>query len=413
MKLKKAALLFSSGTFLSRVTGLLRDVGTAAVFGASAPLAAFMVAFRFSNLLRRVLGEGPLASSFIPHYEALKKEGLEKVFFGDMFATLSLVTGSIVVLGELLMWPFRETQIVHLTMLMLPGLYFICLSGLSSAYLHTEKRFFLSGISPAVFNLVWIVSLVFVKSVEALAMVVVLAFACQFVLTSFAGLSLTRIYEITPFSKEVRRVLMPFGLGILGIAASQINSALDPLFARKALLEGPAYLWYAIRIYQLPIALIGIALSNALLPALSKADERGALVKEGLFTMLFLMGLSTIGLFAFGGWIVEILYHHGNFTSEGVLLTKWCLWAYAVGLIPSGLVLVLAPMHFARKSYKAPALISVVTVAVNIALNSVFVFVFKWGAFSVALATSASAYVNLGLLLISEYAPRIRKLAQR
>ncbi|MCH9615049.1 MAG: Lipid II flippase MurJ [Chlamydiia bacterium] len=412
MKLGKAALLFSSGTLFSRLTGLLRDVGTAAVFGASAPLAAFMVAFRFSSLLRRVLGEGPLSSSFIPHYEELKKGNGEQAFFGDMFATLSLVTGAIVILGELVMWPFREAQIVHLTMLMLPGLYFICLSGLSSAYLHTEKRFFLSGIAPALFNVVWIVSLVFVRRVETLAVVVVLAFAAQFVMTSFVSFPLTLV-SLRPFSRDVRCILAPFGLGILGIAAAQINSALDPLFARAAMLEGPAYLWYAIRIYQLPIALIGIALSNAILPALSRTSAKGKLVKEGVLMMLLLMSLATLGLFVFGGWIVELLYHHGNFSTEAARLTKWCLWAYAVGLIPSGLVLILAPAHFARKSYKAPAVISVITVSVNIALNSLFVFGLGWGAFSVALATSASAYINLALLVISEYGLGIRKLVRR
>lgn len=398
MKLGKAAFLFSSGTVFSRLTGLFRDIGTAAVFGTTPALAAFMVAFRLSSLLRRVLGEGPLSSSFIPHYEELKKTGGETAFFSDLFATLSLVTAALVVLGECLMWPFREAQIVHLTMLMLPGLYFICLAGLSSAYLNTEKRFFLSGISPALFNVVWIISLLFVRNVEALAVVVVIAFAAQFACTVCFALPLV-FSSMKPFSKEVRRILVPFGLGILGIAASQINSALDPVFARVASLEGPAYLWYAIRLYQVPLALIGIALSNALLPALARAKDRNRLMRDGVKNMLIFMGAATVSLFLFGGWAVEILYHHGQFHESSVVATKWCLWAYSLGLIPAGLVLVLAPSFYVQKSYKTPALISVATVSVNVALNSLFVYGFGWGAFSVALATSASAYVNLILLV--------------
>lgn len=396
-KLKKAAIHFSSGTLLSRMTGLVRDLATAFVFGTSPEIAAFLVAYRFANLMRRLFGETPLSSSFIPHFEGLKKKNPEiaQRFYHDFFLSFGVVLIGVICIGELVLWLLPwYSQIVDLTMLMLPGLYFICLFGLNNAYLQCENRFFYAGFAPAIFNAVWVVGLFFMRSVHSLAVVVVIAFFLQWAFTLPKAIS----FRARPFSRHVRKILWPFMLGILGIGASQINSAIDPLFARFASLEGPAYLWYAIRMQQLPLALVGISLSTVILPAMSRSDDKATIINTGLKDAFFLLFPATLAIFVLGGPGVNLLYGRGQFSGASALHTTHVLWAYGLGLIPMGFSLLLSSYHYAQKNYRAPAISSAIAVGTNITLNALMIFVFHWGAISVALATSISAFINCLIL---------------
>jgi putative peptidoglycan lipid II flippase len=192
----------------------------------------------------------------------------------------------------------------------------------------------------------------------------------------------------------------PLSLGLLGIAAGQLNSALDPLFAIWADAEGPAYLFYAIRIQQLPLALFGIALSGALLPAISRAVKRGetkecrTLLQSGLSQSLKLMIPCMAILLLLGPHMVAFLFARGNFSAVAVQGTSGCLLGYSFGLIPMTLVLVQAPACYAEGNYRVPSLLAVASVLVNIVLNALFVGVFGWGAESVAWATAISSWGN-------------------
>lgn len=159
------AARFFSGTMISRLSGLLRDVTMAACFGATPFVAAFMIAFRLTNLLRRVLGEGAMQSAFIPEFEGVRQEEPRKgaLFFRDLVTALSLLLVALVLLGEgiglflLHILPAESDwrEVTELTMLSLPALLFICLYGLFSALLQCEKRFFLPSVAPVFFNLIW------------------------------------------------------------------------------------------------------------------------------------------------------------------------------------------------------------------------------------------------------------------
>ncbi len=426
--LTKGALSFFCGTLFSRVTGLIRDVSMAFFLGSTPLLAAFMVAFRFANLFRRLLGEGPLPSGFVPQFEAIRKDQPREgaVFFRDVFSSLFVVLLGVIVLLELCLFglihsgllSMSSLEIVELTMLMLPGILFICLYGISSALLQCEKKFFLPSFAPLFFNLVWILSVWLFRdknsslAVYALSIAVVVGFCFQFsVLVPAiwrymrAFLSLKELAKCSLFSKDVRSMASPFILGVMGIAGTQINTALDAVFARCASLEGPAYLWYAIRIEQLPIALFGVALSSALLPPLSRAlsvNDLG-LFKE-LFNFSFYKTLAfmlpcTVALFVLSCSGVNLLYGRGGFSEEATLQTVYCLWGYGVGLLPSIFVLLMAPAFYSRKDYKTPMRAVIFSVLVNVFLNALFVFVFKWGAFSISLATSLASWCNLVFLV--------------
>jgi putative peptidoglycan lipid II flippase len=162
------------------------------------------------------------------------------------------------------------------------------------------------------------------------------------------------------FSAELRKIVIPMFLGVIGIGAMQVNSALDAIFARFASLEGPAYLWYAIRIQQFPLALLGVALSSALLPSLSRSSERGewgnfrTLLLSSLVKCFSLMLPAAAVLLVLGSSIVNLFYGHGDFSQIATHETLLCLWGYSLGLLPAAGILLLAPAFYAQKDYKTP-----------------------------------------------------------
>lgn len=397
-----------AGTALSRVTGLLRDIAMAASFGSSAEIAAFMVAYRLANLFRRLLGEGNLQAGFVPHFVEQKENG--PFFYRDALFSLGLVLLVAVGLLEGVLWgcslwlPTDWREIAELSMWMVPGLFFICLYGLNSALLQCQKKYFLPAVAPIAFNLIWIFVVLFLPGVKSLSIAITIAFAGQWLMTAIPSFSILSLKEwIRPrlFSSSFKVLLKPLFMGILGVGAVQFNSALDAIFARMADLEGPAFLWYAIRIQQLPLALFGIALSGALLPSLSRTEDAGKrkeLLQSALRSAGALMFACTFGIFALAQSGVNWLYGHGDFTAGDVMKTSGCLWAYGLGLVPSVFVLLLAAYSYAQKNYRLPMWASLISVAANIGFNALFVFGFGWGAISIAIATSFSSFLNMAIL---------------
>ncbi len=423
----KGAISFFSGTFISRLSGLGRDVSMAFYFGTHPAIAAFMVAYRFSHLFRRVLGEATLSSGFIPYFECLRKESPQEGarFFRDVFFSLLLfLVGLILVMSSCLWLVLQygslnsETQeIISLTILMVPGLLFICLYAISSALLQCEQKFFLPGVAPVLFNVAWIATVFLFRNavpsiaVLALSWAVVIGFFLQWVILipsmkSYIKtfLSWKDVLRFRFFSKEVKSLLAPVLLGLIGVSATQVNSLLDVIFARYASLEGPAYLWYAIRIQQLPLALFGIALSSALLPPLARAvskenwKEFQGLLRFSLTKSFHFIFPCTIALFVLAACGVNLLYGRGGFGQEATRETVFCLWGYGLGLLPCVFVLLLAPAFYAQKNFRLPMKAAVLSVILNIILNALFVFGFHLGAMSVAISTSISAWFNFFFL---------------
>lgn len=424
----KSATHFLTGTFISRLTGMVRDLSMAYCFGTSAAVAAFLLAFRLSNLLRRLFGEGALLNGFIPFFEAKRKKDPKAgaLFFRDLFWSLVLfLFGVIVVLEGLLYgilhqfeFSYGTVQIIKMTMCMLPGLVFICLFGLSIALLQCERNFFTPGVAPVAFNIVWISAIwVFRKkdpyhAMMALSVSVVLAFFLQWWMTTtglkkYASefISFREWMSANLFTRELKDMVVPLLLGVVGVAAVQINSAVDVIIARYALLEGPAYLSYAHRLQQLPLALFGIAISSALMPPLTRAikydDHKNykSLLKFAFGRTFSLLFPGTIAIFLLGGASVNLLYGRGVFSNLSTINTTYCLSAYGIGLVPSAFVLLLAPAFYARRDYWTPTLASLIAVGMNLTLNLILVFGLNLGPTAIALGTSVAAYFNARFLL--------------
>ncbi len=419
----KLAKRFFAGTLLSRISGGIRDVVTAICFGSCPEIGAFMVAYRLIHLFRRLLGEGNLASGFVPHFELLQRENPKRSleFYRDSSFSFFVVSLFFVLVLEVILWGLlfflspEWQEIVVLMMKMAPGLVFLCLYALNGAFLQCQRKLFSFAAAPIFFNFFWIAMALFSSSlprtqaVEMLALAMTGAFALQWGFTVYlvhrgTPFSMKEWFYSQLFSVDWKKMMKPVLLGILGIGATQVNSALDAIFSRFADLSGPAYLWYAIRFEQLPLAFIGIALTGAALAPLSQAIQEGnkelyiAYLQKILRSAIALLLPCVFAFFVLGSPILNVFYGHGGFSALDVLQTKYCLWGYALGLLPSVFVLLLATGFYAKRSYGLPALASGISVIFNILLNIVMVFGLHLGAFSIALGTSFAGFLNFYLL---------------
>jgi putative peptidoglycan lipid II flippase len=419
---------FFSGTLLSRLAGMLRDMAMAYAFGTGAAIASFMLAFRLSHLLRRLFGEGALQAAFIPEFEALRTQEPKKAFqfFRDLVLVLTLVLSLVIILGclSLGLWLLygemstEQYEVIFLTLLMLPSLLFICLFGLNAALLQCEKNYFIPGVAPVAFNVIWILAVFVLKNnnssaMPLLALGVIVACFFQWFMTVPKTLSILWL-QLGPLLRNIRlsssdiwKIGKPLALGFIGVAASQINSAMDALFARYAEPEGPAFLWYAMRIQQLPLALFGIAIAGALLPPLSRAiknqdwENYHHFLQDACKRTFTLMLPITAAFFILGDTCISLLYGRGEFTYLSIFGTTRCLWAYNLGLLPTTFILILAPACYAKSHYRLPALAACLSMGVNLLLNWILIMKFGLGAVSVALATSLSAWINVCFLTVS------------
>ena len=368
-----------------------------------------------------------MQGGFVPQFEQIRTSSEEKAvqFYYDVRLSLTITVGGFCSLCMLLFFGgaiFFDSDLLLMTALMMPGILFLILYALNSSVLQCQRRYFLPAFAPALFNLVWIITAFCLRSWDlrsamlGLSISMVFAFAAQWYVTAHP----LRIWGIKslraePFSEGVRSLIKPFSLGVVGVGAAQINSALDALFASWADPSGPAYLWYAIRLQQLPLSLLGIALTNALLPPLSRSIEQGAfsrfneLLQGAVKKTLILMIPCTVGIFLFSEWGIGLIYGHGSFLASDVTKTAVCLQYYGLGLVPTALTLLYANAFYAQREYTHPMRCSLASVGCNIVLNGLFVFGFSFGAASIALATALSSALNCALLAFKLYARGIRR----
>lgn len=417
--LKVVLRRFFSGTLLSRMSGMGRDLVMAFAFGDHASVAAFMVAFRLSNLLRRLLGEGPFQSAFIPQFMQIHVQDQSRAngFFCKLSLLLSLLLIGFILLAEggiaaFLALPVSDAnrEILKLTAWLLPGILFICLYGLNISVLNCYECFFIPSFAPFICNMIWMLAAFLLRhqapdlAMPHLAKWVAIGFFGQWLLTLAPTLkyigSSWRQWLNLQIPEEVKTLAKTLSLSIIGVGAMQINSFVDSLFARYIDIKAPTYLWYSIRLEQLALAIFGIACISTIVPRLARYLKRGQIEQaKNLFSfgyqrIMTVMIPCTFAILAIGTSSVNLLYGRGNFSEIAVGKTTSCLWAYSLGLVPSSLVILFSAIFYAQNNFRTPMFLSVATVAVNIVLNALFVFQLQLGVISTALATSISAYLN-------------------
>jgi len=448
--IRRNAFRFLSGTVLSRITGMVRDMILAYAFGTHPAIAAFYVAFRLSHLLRRLFGEGPLQSAFIPTFEELRKDSPQRAFhfFRDLnalialFVTLIIMASIIGLYGCLHFLDLSDGNrlILKLMIILMPSLLPICLYGVNSSLLQCQKHYFTPAIAPAAFNSVVIIAALFLcrkqpyEAVPYFAAGAVISCIVQWLVTCpmswfhfRKSVNEPLFKSVHLLSPDIRKILGPLAVGLMGIGASQINNAIDTIFARYADAAGPAQLMYGLRLWQLPLALFGIAISGALLPPLSRAIQGGNKEESQKFmdfalrrVTLFLFPC-TLFLLASGGHIINFVYGRGHFDMASIYATTGCMNGYALGLLPMGFIITLAPVCYIYKDFRTPTIGAFLSLGINCTLDVIMIFFLGWNAMSVALATSVAAWANaiflynrltkrLGHLLSNEGAESIIKI---
>jgi putative peptidoglycan lipid II flippase len=425
MALLRSITTVGGYTLLSRLLGFLRDVLFAAALGASTAADAFFVAFKFPNLFRRLFAEGAFSAAFVPMFAGLLTTAGEKPARRFAEASLAVLLAVLVVfvcILEILMpWlmlviapgfradPGKFALAIDLTRITLPYLLFISLVALMGAILNAYDKFAAAAAAPVVLNLVLIAAalgwqLYTHTPARGLAWGIAVAGVLQF---AWLGIALARHGfvmrlrwpRLTPDVKKLLRLMLPvaFGAGIY-----QINVVIDVIIASFLPTGSISYLYYADRVNQLPLGVIGIAVATALLPLMSRqiraGNEAEALMSQNRAVEFaaFLTVPAAFALVAAAGPIVSGLFGRGLFGTAAQEATALALAAYALGLPAYVQVKVLSTAFFAREDTATPVKVGVVALFVN--LGVALVLMWPLGHVGIALATSTAAWANAGLL---------------
>jgi putative peptidoglycan lipid II flippase len=428
--LARYAGLTGAATLASRVLGLARDQVLAAFFGAGNEMDAFVVAFRFPNLVRDLFAEGAMSAAFVPTFTGvLTRDGKEAAwrFGNNVMNALIVVTGAIVLLGIAAARPLAETYAgdfaavpgkleltVQLTRIVLPFLTMVAVAAAAMGMLNSLHHYFVPALSPAMFNVATI------ALVAALPPLMPRVGAMPIMAVAIAALvggigqaaiqwpSLRREgFRYRPtldlHDPALYQVLLLMGPGTIGLAATQVNLFVNTVLATSQGTGAASWLTYAFRLMYLPIGLFGVSIGTAVLPAVSRHATTGntagvrRTVSRGLALMLIVTVPATLGLVVLATPIVQLLFERGHFLPADTAATAGALQFYAIGLVGYSAVRIASPTFYAIGDSRVPAIVSGVVILVNAAASIVLVRAIGFA--GLALGTSIAAVANAALLI--------------
>ncbi|MBI3316392.1 MAG: murein biosynthesis integral membrane protein MurJ [Candidatus Omnitrophica bacterium] len=422
----KAAGLVGIFTLTSRILGLIRDIVSANRYGTSWHWDVFLFAFMLPNFLRRIVGEGALASAFIPVYtEILNQKGREEAFrFANLIVTLSacfLAVFSLAMEGLLglglsfLPDSGRLSLVFDLLRFFIPYLYLISLFAMGMGILNCHQHFLAPSLGPVILDLFWIAGILWIvpwvqsggRVVELrwLAGVIMLSgiaqVAAQIPPLYRLGFRLQWIWNFRDAGLlKTARLFLPT---VLGFAVVQINLLVD---SSMSFMIGPganSSLWYGNRIMQFPLGVFAIAMGTALLPALShqRAQKDLAAARKTLsfaLRSIFLIILPcTVGLVVLSQPIVQLLFERGEFDAASTGRAAAVLAAYSLGLFAYSGQKIITSAFYAVQDTRTPLKIAVIALISNVALNFIFMRPFQEA--GLALSTTLSGTLQFSLLV--------------
>jgi putative peptidoglycan lipid II flippase len=421
-------------TLISRVLGFVRDMVIARLFGASMGADAFFVAFKIPNFMRRLFAEGAFSQAFVPvlaQYKGERSVAEQRQFVARVAGTLGgvllLVTAIGVLAAPLLVLmfapgfldePAKFQLTTEMSRLTFPYVLFVALTALAAAVLNAHGEFAAPALTPVILNLSllaaawWLAPQLDVPAM-ALAWGVLLAGVLQWF---YQGYYLRRLGMLgwprwawrDSGVQQVIRLMVP---AVIGSSVAQINLLLDTLIASFLVSGSVSWLYYADRLVEFPLGVLGAALATVILPALSAKHVSASLesfsqtLDWALRWVLLIAVPAMLGLLMLSGPIVATLFAYGQFTDEDARMASWAVSAYTGGLVAFILVKVLAPAFFARQDTRTPVRIGMIAVAANLLISAVLVVPMMWfdiaGAHAaLALATALASWLNAGLLLL-------------
>ncbi|HQP91508.1 MAG TPA: murein biosynthesis integral membrane protein MurJ [Candidatus Omnitrophota bacterium] len=431
----RSAGILSIFIVIFRITGFLRSVLIANIFGTSIAAQAFFVAFKIPNMLRDIMGEGAANAAFVPVFSQYlihkQREDFNRLV-NTLFKILAVVSASISIFGLILASPivrvmapgflndpekFRLT--VNLTRILFPYLFLITISAFMMSVSNTFKSFAVPASSSIVFNLVLIIAIIIIGKAGLVYPVYALCFAVLFagvVQVLFQMPSLSKLgvdfagggtYG-KPFKEEgIKKIGKLIAPRIAGTSIYQINIFIDTIFASLAAFVGEgaiAAIFYANLLIQFPFSVFGVALSNAALPTMSvhaaKKDlnSLNTTLNFSFKTVFICIVPLAAGLMVFSFPLVKAVFERGEFDAYSTLITSKALFFYSFGLLGYVGVRFLSLGFYAMQDTITPVKTATVSLFMNILFNSVFVFIFRLGISGLAIASSISATVNFILL---------------
>ncbi len=421
----KSLLSVGGFTLLSRATGFLRDIVLSAVVGGGLLADAFFVAFRLPNHFRAIFGEGAFNAAYVPSYSQLLEHRGERTahVFSNQIFTL-LLASQILLLA--LAWVFMPALVdllapgfrrdpekfaltITMTRITFPYLLFVTVVTLQSGTLNANGRFAAAAFAPVLLNLTTIVFLggavLFPNAGIAASFGTTVSGLLQVLMTGYAARRAGLLERLArpALTDDVRRFFARLGPAVIGSAGTQIAMFADTIIASMLPTGGVSSIYYADRMYQLPLGVIGIAAGTVLLPEMSRrlaagdvdaayhAQNRTAALSLALTAPFF------VAFIMIPEWIMRAAFEHGAFSGAAADRSAAVLEAYGFGLLAIVLIRSATASFLARGDTRTPAIITLVSFAFNIALK--LVLYRPYGAVGLAAATAVGSWVNLGLLV--------------
>ncbi|HVK84070.1 MAG TPA: murein biosynthesis integral membrane protein MurJ [Kofleriaceae bacterium] len=433
------ALAVGAGIFLSRIAGLVRERAIAHYLGLSPAAGAFRAALRIPNLLQNLLGEGVLSASFIPVYARLLAEGRTEDASRVARAVgtlLALAASALALVGVLAAGPLVDTLApgydaatqaltVRLVQIMFPGVALLVLSAWCLGVLNSHRRFFLSYVSPVLWNAVLIATAILAGRRLAghdddiavwLAWGAVIGSGAQFLVQLPTVISLLRGLRpsLAVHDEGVRKTLGAFVPVLLGRGSVQLSGYIDQVLASYLGAGIVAAMFNAQTLYMLPVSLFGMAVSAAELPEMSSATGGEAARAEHLRTRLrgslrrvvFLVVPSAVAFVALGGAIVTLLFQTGRFSAHDTRVVWLVLAGSAIGLSAGTQGRLIASAFYALGDPRPPLHAALVRVALTASLGYAFALPLRdalgysaeWGAFGLTASAGVAAWLEFVLL---------------
>jgi len=421
-----------SGTGLSRIFGLIRDISTTNLLGASIFHDIFVICLKIPNLFRRFFAEGAFNQAFIPIYSDYEKENnLDSTFeflnslAGILITTLFIFTLIVLIFAPIFIFifapgfyfdPVKKDMAINVLRIMFPYLALISLVAFAGGIQNTHKRFSIPAYTPVFFNLSLIIAAVAIAPkyempIYVLAWGVLLAGIVQLLiqilpLWRINRLPIPRLNFNNTGIKKFFRLIVP---AVLAGGIIQINLLIDTIFASLLETGSPTWLYISDRLIQFPMGIFAIAIGTVLLPTLSKFDlnhEKDkfiAGIQKGQKFVLYIGLPSLIGLFFCAEDLISTIFYRGAFTSMDVINSSYSLMAFSFGLPFFMLMKVLTPAFFARKDTKTPMYVALVSLFLNVVFNYYLAFVLDYGHVGIAIGSSLAAIISVLTLEIVLY----------
>ena len=421
----RSATTIGGFTALSRILGFVRDICIASMLGASPLADAFFAAFKLPNFFRRLFAEGALNAAFVPLYTRLyASQGMQcaQRTAEEVFSVLLVILIVLVITFEIFMpvfidaitpgfatTPNRMAATVTFARITFPYILFISLAALIGGVLNSHHRFSATSAAPIILNItmiagLWLSPTWFKSTGHGLAYSALFAGFLQFLWIYWAAYRMGNGIKLRKplLTPNVRRLIKAMGPGILAGSVNQINLLSDIVLASFLPTGAISYLYYADRLNQLPLSIIGIALSTALLPLLSKQLQKNHLdaaqeTQNRVLEAAFFFTLpAAMALIVLATPIIHVLFKRHAFGETEVIQTAWTLRAFALGLPAYVMSKIFSASFFARHNTRTPAKCSILILVLNVILTLILMVPLKH--IGLALATSLTAWINAGIL---------------